>query len=218
MDTITFKKNGVSKNTLTDFGMYSIGEINPESGSGEAEFVMRFGDIPIETRITELEKMFNEDGELASIFSSDPKYEYHGKWSLKRKPKIGVGMGIGLAYDLDDGKFEKDPVNSKWAWDEFNFDEDTDLSKVFSNLEATNDKEFMPIEGIKDFIGDVAVVPEFYNKSDKNMIFRVNGKTGKVGPGEKKKFDYISFDPDEDLEAEVKGMGSYEISFVRGVK
>ena len=228
MDSITFKKNGVTKNTNTDWGLVPTGQIDPPSlfekeRTGVIRFMMRFGDVPASMRLDSMTEMLCGEEDPVAIFSTDPAHEYRGKWFFKKITAIGVGLKIEMSYTLDEFKFEKNDVNSKWEWNEFDFENGVDRTDVFSNLEATNDKKYISVGGmskeeLKGHIGDAPVCPEFINKSDSLMRFKAGGKIVEVAPGETKKDEAVVIDPAEDIELSVKGKGLYAISFTRGVR
>lgn len=227
MDSITFKKQGVTKNTNTDWGLVPTGQIDPpglveNERTGTVTFMMRFGDIPADMRLESIAEMFAGDENPIAVFSRDPGHEYNGKWTYKKIQTIGTGLKIEMSYTLGEFKFEKAPVNSKWEWNDFDFEEGVDRSDVFNKLEATNDKKYVPIamtqEELKAHIGDAPVCPEFQNMSDTQMSFKIGDKIVRVAAGEAKRDDEVILDPAEDISLSVKGKGFYAISFTRGVR
>ena len=227
MDSITFTKNGVTKNTLTDWGMVPTYKMDPpfisgKKRTGRYDFVMRYGDIPVSMRLAEAEEMFSGTDLVTCEFSCDPGHEYTGKWHCIRKPTFGTGMSVELKYELDEFKNEKNEINSKWVWDEFDFEDGMVTTDLLKNLKANGEEEYQSLDvdedDLRKAIGEKTVCPIFLNKSDNDLYIKVNGVEGKIGPKEEKSFKDITFDPDGDLSIFVKGDGLFDISFTRGVR
>ena len=116
---------------------------------------------------------------------------------------------------------EEGPVGKKMDFlvQEINREVNTTGSKA-NDIEITSRVLSMKnlVEEIREHLGDEPVCPELYNKSGKNMTFKVNGVEHVVEAGSKQKFDDIVLDPAIDNEILVKGKGEYDICFTKGVR
>lgn len=227
MDTITFIKGDVRKNTNNDWELIPVVPIDPPylfdgHREGVVEFMMKFGNVPVELRISDANSFFSDGDGIVSEFSTDPGHRYTGAWQIETTETNGLGAKVKLVYDLDEYKKEKSQVNSKWAWDDMDFSSGVVSEDFFTSIKATDPKSFKPFPGtfdeIKLHLGDEPVCPEFVNKSNKPMTFKVNGVTHTVEANETKRFDDIILDPAIDNEILVKGKGEYDICFTKGVR
>lgn len=230
MDNITFTKNETSKNTFSDWGLIPVGPIDPpylhtdKVRYGKLSFMMNYGDIPVDLRITDITEFF-ADGSINAEFSTDPGHTYTGKWDLLVSDTIGTGKKIELAYQLDEFKWEDHTIGSRWEWGNFNFSTGSTVKKaIFTDLTASSKDEFQPVSisesDLKSYIGDATVCPEFYNKSDSPMTFKVGEKVRSVPAGEKRQIRTAIFTSNADTLPKilVKGEGLYDIDFTKGVR
>lgn len=227
MDSITFVKGDIKKNTNADWGLIPVVPIDPPylfdgHREGIVEFMMKFGDVPVEFRVSDAADFFKGDEAIVSEFSTDPGHQYTGSWAIELTETNGLGAKAVLSYDLDEFKKEKSQVNSKWAWDDMNFDSGIVSDAFFTGIKVDSPKSFKAfpgsVEEIREHLGDEPVCPELYNKSGKSMTFKVNGVEHVVEAGSKQKFDDIVLDPAIDNEILVKGKGEYDICFTKGVR
>jgi len=109
MDTITFKRNGVTKNTLTDFRMHMT-----ENLGQSFTFVLRYGDIPINMVFDELVAFIGSGKDLTATVSSDPRHDLKGKWEVVRGESCSTGVKVTLNCIPENDTFSKPSRNSKW--------------------------------------------------------------------------------------------------------
>lgn len=228
MDTIKFTKNDVTKDSFKDWGLIPIGglkapEANGKGRTGKIDFLMQFNSSPFAPREEDLLNFFADAKDIDSEFSVDPGHTYHGSWKIAGREKRSNGVHVSLSFSLAEFKMSKDSVNDDWKWDDFNFDKDVVTTNLFTNKLVSSTTAFESIgltqKQLKRAIGDMPVKPIFRNKSESDMIFKVNGVEYTVPAGKEMSFDDAIFDPKaKQILVQVKGYGYYDISFRKGVR
>ena len=106
MNSITFKKNDVTKNSYEDWGLIPSEEVKKTGNVGVLKFVLPYGDVPAEMRIGEIAEFFGDE-EIVSLIPDTATEETKAKWTISHDGKVNsIGALVSLSY--------KTRENSKW--------------------------------------------------------------------------------------------------------